>query len=100
VPVWLVALLALGSAAFILVVGGIAAKTRRRPLVLGVATLIGATGELVEFADGEGWAQIQGDYWKVRGGYDLRPGQRIRVTRVQGLALLVAEDNPESPEGR
>lgn len=99
VPVWLVAVLALGSAVFILLVGGIAAKTRRRPLVLGVATLVGATGELVEFADGEGWAQIQGDYWKVRGGDGLRPGRRVRVTRVQGLALQVAEDNPEGPQG-
>lgn len=97
VPLWLVALLAVVSAAFILLLAGIAAKTRRRPLVLGVATLIGATGELVEFADGEGWAQIQGDYWKVRGAAGLRAGRRIRVTRVQGLALQVAEDNTEGP---
>lgn len=98
VPLWLVGLLALGSAAFILVVGGIAAKTRRRPLAVGVSTLVGATGELIEFADGEGWAQIQGDYWKVRGAEGLSPGRRIRVTRVQGLALQVAEDK-ESPAG-
>lgn len=97
VPLWLVALLAVVSAAFILLVAGIAAKTRRRPQVLGVATLVGATGELVEFADGEGWAQIQGDYWKVRGADGLRAGRRIRVTRVQGLALQVAEDNTEGP---
>ncbi|WP_444814771.1 NfeD family protein [Variovorax flavidus] len=67
--------------------------------MLGVSTLVGATGELVEFADGEGWAQIQGDYWKVRGAAGLRPGRRIRVTRVQGLALQVAEDVQESPAG-
>jgi membrane-bound serine protease (ClpP class) len=67
--------------------------------VLGVSTLVGATGELVEFADGEGWAQIQGDYWKVRGAEGLLPGRRIRVTRVQGLALQVAEDIQESPAG-
>lgn len=97
VPLWLVALLAVASAAFILLVAGIAAKTRRRPPVLGVATLVGATGELIEFADGEGWAQIQGDYWKVRGADGLRAGRRIRVTRVQGLALQVAEDNTEGP---
>lgn len=99
VPLWLVGLLALGSAAFILVVGGIAAKTRRRPLAVGVSTLVGATGELVEFADGEGWAQIQGDYWKVRGSEGLSPGRRVRVTRVQGLALQVTEDIQESPAG-
>ena len=97
VPLWLVGALAMVSAGFIVVVAGAAAKSRRRPPVLGVATLVGATGELVEFADGEGWAQIQGDYWKVRGAAGLRAGRRIRVMRVQGLALQVAEDNTEGP---
>jgi len=97
VPLWLVGALAVVSAGFIVVVAGAAAKSRRRPPVLGVATLVSATGELVEFADGEGWAQIQGDYWKVRGAAGLRAGRRIRVMRVQGLALQVAEDNTEGP---
>ena len=99
VPLWLVALLAVGSAVFIIIVGGVAARTRRRPLAVGVSTLVGATGELVEFADGEGWAQIQGDYWKVRGAGDLSPGRRIRVTQVRGLDLQVTEDRQESPAG-
>jgi len=100
VPLWLIGVLAVGSAAFILVVGGIAAKSRRRPLAVGVSTLVGATGELVEFANGEGWAQIQGDYWKVRGSDALRPGRRIRVTKVQGLALHVTdEEAQQSPAG-
>ena len=97
---WGVGVLALGAAGFMLWVGGIAAKSRRRPPVVGVTTLVGATGELVEFADGEGWAQIQGDYWKVRGTEGLQSGRRVRVTRVQGAALQVAaDDNPEAPAG-
>jgi len=99
IPLWLIALLAVVSAAFILLVGGIAARSRRRPLVLGVQTLVGATGTLVEFADGEGWAQIQGDYWKVLGAGSLHAGRRIRVTRVQGPALQVAEDDDNNTEG-
>ena len=92
VPPWLIGVLAAGSAAFILVVAGVAARTRRRPLASGVSTLVGATGELLEYADGEGWAQIQGDYWKVQGAADLHAGRRIRVTRVQVHALQVAHD--------
>jgi membrane-bound serine protease (ClpP class) len=99
VPLWLIASLAAISAAFILIVAGVAAKTRRRPVSSGVATLVGATGELVEYENGEGWAQIEGDYWKVRGADDLHPGHRIRVTRVQGLALQVADANEEAPAG-
>jgi len=90
VPVWVVVLLCLVSAVFILVVAGLAAKARRRPVRSGVSTLVGATGELVEFADGEGWAQIEGDYWRVHGAPELRPGGRIRVTHVHDLALQVA----------
>ncbi|VTU19673.1 NfeD family protein [Variovorax sp. PBL-E5] len=89
VPLWLVGLMSAISAVFILLVAGMAAKARRRPVLSGVSTLVGATGELVEFEDGEGWAQIEGDYWHVHGAPDLRPGGRIRVTHVQDLALQV-----------
>jgi membrane-bound serine protease (ClpP class) len=96
VPLWLIALLSAVSALFILVVVGMAAKSRRRPVVSGVSTLLGAKGELVEFSDGTGWARIQGDYWRVRGASDLRAGRRIRVTRLDAPGLQVAADNEES----
>ncbi|HEX6707207.1 MAG TPA: nodulation protein NfeD [Albitalea sp.] len=90
VPLSLIALLTLTTAAFVLVVAGMAAKARRRPVVSGAPALIGATGELVEFAGGEGWAVVQGEHWKVRGSGELRPGARVRVVRVLGLTLEVA----------
>jgi membrane-bound serine protease (ClpP class) len=89
VPWPLIALLAMASAAFILTVVGMAAKARRRPVVSGTATLLGATGELVEYAGGEGWAMVQGEHWKVRGGNDLRAGSAVRVTGVLGPLLEV-----------
>ena len=46
----------------------------------GSPALLGATGELIEFSGGEGWAMIRGEYWKVRGANDLQPGRRVRVT--------------------
>jgi len=93
VPKSLIALLSLVSAAFILVVASMAAKARRRPvvnLVSGSPALLGAAGELIEFSDGEGWALIGGEHWKVRGPLDLQAGRSVRVTRVQGAALEVA----------
>lgn len=96
VPVWVVALSSAVSALFIIVVAGMAAKARHRPVVSGVTTLVGTTGELVEFADGEGWAQIQGDYWRVTGTGDLYAGRRVRVSGVQGSALQVAPEGQES----
>jgi len=92
VPLWLVAAISAVSALFILVVAGVAAKSRRRPVANGISTLLGTTGELVEFSDGEGWAQIQGDYWRVTGAGDLHAGGKVRVSGVQGVVLQVAPD--------
>ncbi len=101
VPSWLIVLLSALSAFFSLVPARLAANARRRPVPTdGVSTLIGLTGELVEFADGEGWAQIEGDYWRVHGTEDLRAGRRIRVTRVQGLGLQVSAEGQEPAGGR
>jgi membrane-bound serine protease (ClpP class) len=100
VPLWLIGLLSAVSAVFILLVAGTAAKARRRPVVSGVSTLVGRTGELVEFAGGEGWARIQGDYWKVRGAGDLRAGRQVRVTQVRGGALQVSAQEPEDAAAR
>jgi membrane-bound serine protease (ClpP class) len=78
------------SAAFILVVAGMAAKAGRRPLVGGAAALLGAGGELVEFSDGSGWALVHGVHWRVRGAPGLQPGDQVRVTGVAGTTLQVA----------
>jgi membrane-bound serine protease (ClpP class) len=95
VPISLIAVLTAISATFVLIVAGMAAKARTRPVVSGAPTLLGATGELVEYASGEGWASVQGEHWRVRGSGDLRPGHRVRVTRVSGSTLEVT---PESSE--
>jgi len=98
IPTSLIALLTAASAAFILVVAGMAAKARRRPIVnllSGSQAMLGEAGELVEFSAGEGWALIRGEHWKVRGAHDLQAGRKVRVTRVQGSALEVSADAAE-----
>ena len=95
IPTSLIALLTAASAAFILVVAGMAAKARRRPIVnllSGSQAMLGEAGELVEFSAGEGWPLIRGEHWKVRGAHDLQAGRQVRVTRVQGSALEVSAD--------
>jgi membrane-bound serine protease (ClpP class) len=78
------------SAGFVLIVAGMAAKARRRPVVSGESSLLGATGALVEFAAGEGWASVRGEPWRVRGSTALAVGQTVRVVAVQGNTLEVA----------
>ncbi len=89
VPLPLVGGLALLTAAFILLVVGMAAKARRRPVVTGPQTLVGAGGELVEYSGGQGWALVQGEHWKVRGPAQLQVGDRVLVSSLRDGVLDV-----------
>lgn len=95
IPRALIAALTLVSAAFVLIVAGMAAKARRRPVVSGTSALVGVAGEVIEFAGGEGWATVQGEPWRVRADTVLQPGDRVQVVGAAGALLQVAPA-PES----
>jgi membrane-bound serine protease (ClpP class) len=99
IPNALIAVLTASSAAFILVVASMAARARRRPVVSGTPTLLGAIGELVEFSDGQGWALLQGEHWRVRSTSELRPGLRVKVTHASGATLEVSPVVPDAAKG-
>jgi membrane-bound serine protease (ClpP class) len=90
IPLSLVAGLALASALLVVGIVGMAARARRRPVVSGTPQLLGAQGEVIEFAGDRGGALVDGERWQVRAGVSLLPGQRVRVTRVDGLTLEVS----------
>lgn len=89
IPLPLIGGLALVTAAFVLLVAGMAARSRRRPVVTGAQTLVGAGGELLEFSGGRGWALVQGEHWKVHGPAQLRAGDRVRVSSLHDGVLEV-----------
>lgn len=102
IPVALIAALTVGSAAFIALLASMAARARRRPLVGGTATLLGADGELLEFSAGRGWALLQGEPWRVQGDERteaLRAGARVRVSAVRGAVLEIVAEPAQRPEG-
>ncbi|MEO8305521.1 MAG: nodulation protein NfeD [Betaproteobacteria bacterium] len=90
IPWQLVALLAVVTAAFVLVVVGMAVRARRAPIVSGVRTLIGADGEMLDDAAGTGWASIRGETWKVTTTSPLARGQQIRVVEIDGVQPRVS----------
>jgi membrane-bound serine protease (ClpP class) len=98
IPLPLIGALALASAVCVVGVVGMAAKARRRPQVSGAARLLGAGGEVIEHAGNEGWATIDGERWQVRAGQPLKNGQRVRVTRVDGLTLEVSPAAEAAPQ--
>jgi membrane-bound serine protease (ClpP class) len=96
VPVPLVVGLALASAAIVILGGGMALKARRRPVVSGREYLLGTHGRVLQVSDGETWAEVLGERWKVNSSQRLAPGQRIRVVGLHGLTLEV-QGVTESP---
>jgi membrane-bound serine protease (ClpP class) len=93
IPLPLIAGLAVASAAFMILVGGMAAKARKRPVVSGREELVGAGGEVIEAAGGEVWARVHGETWRVRSAERLAPGRRVRVTGIDGLVLDVKPED-------
>jgi len=88
IPLPLVGAVALVGAAGLLIVGRLAYVARRRPIVSGREYLIGAIGVMIE-GEGDSYASVQGETWKVRSGRVLRAGERVRVTGIEGLVLEV-----------
>jgi len=89
VPLPLVLGVAAASAVFFIGVAGMALKARKRPVVSGRETMIGSIGEVLEDFDGEGWARVQGETWRVTSATPLKAGQRVSVAAMHGLVLEV-----------
>jgi membrane-bound serine protease (ClpP class) len=92
IPFALIAGFAAASAAFLMLIVGVALKARRRPVVSGREELIGSAGEVLEDFDAEGWARVHSETWRVRAAMPLKAGQRVRIAAMDGLVLdVVAE---------
>jgi membrane-bound serine protease (ClpP class) len=96
IPYSLIAGVTVASAAFLFLMVGMLLRNRRRPVVSGRESLVGAVGEALEDIADEGWARVQGERWRVRAKEPLRAGERLRVTGVHGL-LLDAVREPANP---
>ena len=90
IPRSLIGVLALVTLAFVFVVVRMAVRARRAPIVSGIASLVGADGEMLDDAAETGWASIRGETWQVRTASRLARGQRIRVVGMEGVLPRVA----------
>jgi membrane-bound serine protease (ClpP class) len=72
----------------------LAVRSRRKAVVSGREGMIGAAGPVVHWSGHEGSVRVHGEVWRARARRALHPGQRIQVSEVDGLTLVV------EPEGR
>ena len=89
IPLPLILGIGIASALFLIFVMGMVIKARDRPVVSGREELIGSIGEVTEDFEGEGWAKVHGETWRVKSAVKLQRGQRIRVAKIDGLTLEV-----------
>ena len=96
IPWALIVPLAVTSGLFSFFVVGMAVKARARPVVTGAEQMIGATGEILEDMEHEGWAHVHGEQWRVRSNLPLKRGERVRVRARRDLTLDVEPDQDGS----
>jgi len=90
VPWTLIAVLAAVTVAFVFTVAQMAVRARRRPIVSGVASLVGADGEMLDEATDTGWASIRGETWQVKTAAHVTRGDKVRVVAIDGVSPRVA----------
>lgn len=85
----LIAAFTLASAGFFFLVGTLVLKSRQQPVVSGREQMIGSYGEALEDFSAHGSVRAHGEIWQARTQTPLRRGQRVRITGLEGLTLLV-----------
>lgn len=87
---------ALLSAAFFIGVLGLALKIHRRKPVSGAEEMIGSVAETLEDFTGVGRVRAHGETWRALAQTAVKSGQRVRVTGLDGLTLIIEPMNQES----
>ena len=68
-----------------------AMQSRVRPVVSGEEEMAGKLAEAMEDFDHEGHVWVHGERWMARSQSPVTKGQRLSVTRVEGLTLHVQQ---------
>jgi membrane-bound serine protease (ClpP class) len=66
------------------------------PVLGGAEELVGAAATVQSWEDGEGRVSMRGTTWAARFDGPLRPGQKVRITAVDGLTVDVEPDREEA----
>lgn len=86
---WFIGSVAAVSGALFLLIINLAMRAWRRPQVSGRTELERAHGVVTKEVDPEGWAQVEGELWRVRSDQPIPAGAEVEVTQIDGLTLTV-----------
>lgn len=92
---------AIVSALLLLLVLGLAVRAMQKQASTGMESMIGQPAEIVDWQGHKGRVRIQGEIWQAFSddNYDLPPGERVFVSKAEGLSLKIrkqekAVENP------
>jgi membrane-bound serine protease (ClpP class) len=96
IPISFLVALAIVSAGLLLAIGGFAVRARKRRVVSGAEDMLGTVGTVTSVDALGAYAHIHGESWRVQGVGQLSPGDRVRVTALDGLTLTVESVTPDN----
>ena len=89
IPISFIAGFSLLMGAAVFATAFFALKVRHRPVVSGREDLQGAEAVVLGDFEGEGWARVRGETWRVTSGKPMKQGERARVVGISGLTLTI-----------
>ena len=79
------------SSAFFLLVLNLAIRSHKRAIITGQEGLIGSHGTVLSVDNERLVVRVMGEIWDAKSTNTLKPGNKVRVTDVQGLVLTVEQ---------
>ena len=73
-------------------------KARRKPVASGSEELIGSTGEVIEAIENYGRVSVHSENWQAKSLTPIAPGQKVRITGIEGLTLTVEPESSKTEE--
>ncbi len=90
---WIIASVAITSAAFFIGVAWLALRARQRPVTSGAEEMIGTRGIVLASGADALRVEVRGEDWAAIGPSALKAGDRVRVVARDGLTLTVEADH-------
>ncbi|HXG29507.1 MAG TPA: nodulation protein NfeD [Nevskiales bacterium] len=92
VPIAIIAAIATAAGLVLLLTVTLLLRARKRRVVTGHEAMVGEAAEALEDFDAEGWVRARSETWRARTATPVRRGQKLRVTALDGLVLIVAPE--------
>ncbi|WP_447921147.1 NfeD family protein [Achromobacter aegrifaciens] len=99
VSVPLVAGVAAASLGMTFLIGRLALRSRRAPIVSGAEALIGLRIKVLSWTDEQGYVAAAGERWRAVGPAGLVAGDTVVIAAVRGVTLQVRADTGPPPSG-